>query len=160
MKIAAHQAQAVANFNTMKIENAANYREEVITLLIAQNLPVTDLPPTLDNFLVVLQNDEVIGVAGLEVYGNYGLLRSLAVHPDFRGQGIADQLLQDILALALSKDITTLYLLTETAPLYFERKGFTSIKRAEVPDGIQQSSEFSHVCPQSAIVMKKNIELK
>jgi amino-acid N-acetyltransferase len=155
-----HQAQAVANFYTMKIENAANYRKEVITLLMAQNLPVADLPQNLDNFLVALQNHEVIGVAGLEVYGAYGLLRSLAVHPDFRGQGIADQLLRNILALAGIKGITALYLLTETAAIYFEKKGFINITRPEAPMGIQQSSEFSHVCPQSAIVMKKSIELK
>jgi amino-acid N-acetyltransferase len=48
-------------------------------------------------------------------------------------------------------------LLTETAPGYFETKGYQQITRADVPEEVQQSSEFSHVCPQSAIVMKKII---
>ncbi|TWI94192.1 amino-acid N-acetyltransferase [Mucilaginibacter frigoritolerans] len=141
----------------MKIENAANYRDEVIGLLATENLPVADLPLNLNNFLVALQNNEVIGVAGLEVYGTGALLRSLAVHAAHRGQGIADQLLQNISALGSLKGINELYLLTETAPAYFEKKGFVNITRAEVPAGVQQSSEFSHVCPQSAIVMKKII---
>jgi amino-acid N-acetyltransferase len=141
----------------MKIESATNYRNEVIALLTAENLPVADLPLNLNNFLVALQNNEVIGVAGLEVYDTSALLRSLAVHPAYRGQGIADQLLQNISALGNLKGIVELYLLTETAPAYFEKKGFVNIIRAEVPAGVQQSAQFSHVCPQSAIVMKKHI---
>ena len=141
----------------MKIESATNYRDEIIVLLSAEKLPVADLPLSLNNFLVALQNNEVIGVVGMEVYDTSALLRSLAVHAAHRGQGIADQLLQNIASLGTLKGITELYLLTETAPAYFEKKGFVNITRAEVPDGVQQSSQFSNVCPQSAIVMKKHI---
>lgn len=141
----------------MIIDQAQPYKAEVIALLAAEKLPVADLPETLDHFIVAIADAEVIGVAGLEVYGSYGLLRSLAVRPDFRGQGIAAKLLRRIDALGSLKGLTELYLLTETAPGYFERKAYRQISRAEVPEEVQQSSEFSHVCPQSAIVMKKII---
>jgi len=52
-----------------------------------------------------------------------------------------------------------IYLLTETAQGYFEKKGYAVINRGGVPLAVQQSSEFSHVCPVSAVVMRKEIAL-
>jgi amino-acid N-acetyltransferase len=141
----------------MQINEAINYKAGIVSLLIDEKLPVSDLPASLENFLVVLQDDQVIGVAGLEIYGDYGLLRSLAVNPAFRSQGVAGKLLSQIEALAISKGLSTMYLLTETAPDYFDRKGYAKIIRNDVPVEVQQSSEFSFVCPQSAIVMKKTL---
>ena len=141
----------------MELKEATNYREGIVALLSSAKLPVDDLPGTLENFLIALQNDEVIGVAGLEIYADYGLLRSLAVSPDFRGRGLAGQLILQIESLANLKGLKTIYLLTETAPAYFKQKGYENITRTEVPVEVQQSSEFSHVCPQSAIVMKKDL---
>jgi amino-acid N-acetyltransferase len=141
----------------MIIDQAQPHRNAIIALLSAEKLPTIDLPETLDNFIAAIEDAEVIGVAGLEIYGSFGLLRSVAVRSDFRSQGIAAKLLRRIDALASLKGITEIYLLTETASDYFERKTFRRIDRAEVPEELQQSSEFSHVCPQSAIVMKKII---
>jgi amino-acid N-acetyltransferase len=136
---------------------ATNHREDIAAILAAEKLPISDLPETLENFTVVIQGSEVIGVAGLEIYGKYGLLRSVAVRPKFRGQGVANELLGRMETLAAAKRLKEIYLLTETAPEYFKRKGYRQITRAEVPAEVLQSSEFSHVCPQSAIVMKKKI---
>jgi len=139
----------------MIIEKAQSHRKAVVELLSAEKLPVADLPETLENFIVAIADAGVIGVAGFEVYGNYGLLRSVTVRSDVRNKGIAGKLLCRIDALSNLKGLTELYLLTETAPDYFERKGFQKIGRDEVPDIVKQSSEFSHVCPVSAIVMYK-----
>ncbi|HTD99198.1 MAG TPA: arsenic resistance N-acetyltransferase ArsN2 [Mucilaginibacter sp.] len=141
----------------MQIIEAINYKAGIVSLLIDEKLPVSDLPESLENFLVALQGNDVIGVAGLEIYGDYGLLRSLAVNPVFRSQGIAGKLLSEIEALAISKGLGTMYLLTETAPDYFDRKGYIKTTREDVPVEVRQSSEFSYVCPQSAIVMKKTL---
>ena len=131
-----------------------DYREQIIQLLVAEKLPVDDLPETLENFHVIIQNNEPIGVAGLEIYGVNGLLRSVVVDKNFRGKGFADQLIKKIEVHVGLKEI---YLLTETAVAYFEKKGYQIITRVEVPEEVLQSSEFSHVCPESAIVMKKII---
>jgi amino-acid N-acetyltransferase len=141
----------------MEIKEATNYRQSVASLLSSEKLPVDDLPAPLDNFIVAIQNEKVIGAAGLEIYGDYGLLRSLAVSPALRGQGVANKLLQQIETLAGSKGLKTIYLLTETAPEYFDRKNYIKITRADVPTEVQQSSEFSYACPQSAIVMQKTL---
>ena len=142
----------------MKIEQADKYRESIIALLTAEKLPAADLPDPLENFAVSKNGDDIIGVIGLEMYGDYALLRSLAVNNNFRNQGIANELLQHIEKLAAAKKLKAIYLLTETAPGYFTRKGYQTITRADVPAEVQQSSEFSHVCPQSAIVMRKSLK--
>ncbi|HEY4195660.1 MAG TPA: arsenic resistance N-acetyltransferase ArsN2 [Mucilaginibacter sp.] len=141
----------------MEITEAINYRDSVVALIAAERLPTEDLQATLENFRIAIQNDEVIGVAGLEIYGDYGLLRSLAVQPAHRDKGIASKLLKQIEALAGSKGLKAICLLTETAAAYFNKKGYSTITRGDVPTGVQGSSEFSHVCPQSAIVMIKNL---
>ncbi|MFI5162643.1 MAG: arsenic resistance N-acetyltransferase ArsN2, partial [Sphingobacteriales bacterium] len=128
-----------------------------ITLLESEKLPAFDLPEALENFAVVVENDEVIGVAGLETYGNYGLLRSLAVLPGFRGNGVAGNLIRHVESLANAQGLNTIYLLTETALEYFKRKGYKQITRANIPAEVQRSSEFSYACPQSAIAMMKPI---
>lgn len=141
----------------MQIEKAENYRAKVIALLAAEKLPVDDLPQTLENFVVAKEGEEVTGVAGIEIYDSYGLLRSVAVSAAYRGKGMASQLLDEVEKLAAVQSLKAIYLLTETAPEYFGKKGYQKITRAEVPVEIQQSTEFSHVCPQSAIVMKKTL---
>lgn len=139
----------------MEIKDAKTYRDSIVAMLEGEKLPVSDLSADLDNFLVALENNEVIGAVGLEIYENYGLLRSLAVKPAFQNQGVAGKLLNEIESTAVNKGLTAVYLLTETAPDYFREKNFKLISRAEVPMEVQQSSEFSYACPQSAIVMKK-----
>jgi amino-acid N-acetyltransferase len=139
----------------MIIEQALPYRDKIIELLVAEKLPVADLPQMLENFIVAIQDGSVVGVGGIEVYGNYGLLRSLAVYPNNRSTGIAGKLLERLDKMSKQQGLKELYLLTETAPAYFEQKHYIEITRDDVPNEVRQSSEFSHVCPVSAIVMKK-----
>lgn len=149
---------------TMQTENqifitkaSDNHRPMVIALLQAEKLPVEDLPASLDNFFVALNEDKVIGAIGLEQYGNYALLRSMVVHAAHRNKHIASSLVEQLEHYGNTLGISDMYLLTETAPAYFEQKGYQKIKREEVPAALQSSSEFSHVCPVSAIVMKKEL---
>src|SRR5687768_2500673 len=132
-------------------------RKGLVDLLSAAKLPVQDLPEQPENFFVAITRNKVVGGIGLEQYGKYGLLRSLVVDPSWRGRQIADGLVRQLEKHAAQLGLESLFLLTETAPEYFQKKGFGFITRAEVPDVLKQSSEFSHVCPQSAAVMKKNL---
>jgi amino-acid N-acetyltransferase len=142
----------------MLIEKAENYRDSIVQLLSVAKLPVEDLPLSLDNFSVALNDEkEVIGVAGLEIYADYGLLRSLAVKPEYRGQGVANRLLSITERSASLNNVKAIYLITETASAYFGQKGYITVARMQVPDEIKVSSEFSYVCPASAIVMKKEL---
>lgn len=132
-------------------------REDAIQLLTSQKLPTSDLPTSLNDFFVAKEGDQLIGLIGLEKYHENGLLRSMVVHPDFRNKNIASRLVQKIEELAKAESLRAVYLLTETAEKYFERKGYVKVDRSEVPSGIKSSSEFSNVCPVSAVVMMKKI---
>ena len=74
------------------------YKREIISLLMDNKLPVSDLNSSKTQFIISIENDNVIGCIGIEPYEKDGLLRSLAVHPDYRNLGIGTQLLQRLLA--------------------------------------------------------------
>jgi len=144
-------------FQTTITKAPSGQRQAIIQLLQAEGLPVGDLPASLDNFFVAVDNDKVVGAIGLELYGDCGLLRSMVVDKEHRNKNIASGLVQQLENDAKAKGINCMYLLTQTAPGYFERKGYQKLTRDEVPEGLKTSSEFSHVCPASAIVMKKQL---
>lgn len=122
-------------------------------LLRLVNLPTQDIQAHLTNYLVLLKSDKVFGTIGLEIYGSVALLRSLAVHPSLRGQGYGLKLFNMMHIEVRKKKIQELFLLTETAELFFSRLGFRKVSRDSVPIPIQHSSEFAFICPQSAICM-------
>lgn len=132
-------------------------RQAIIQLLQAEGLPVEDLPASFEHFFVAIDNEKVIGAIGLERYGDCGLLRSLVVDKAYRNKSIASLLMQALEKSAADMGITTMYLLTETAPQYFAKKGYQKCGRDDVPAELKASSEFSYVCPVSALVMKKQL---
>lgn len=129
----------------------------IIQLLENNRLPVADIGKDNIRFYLVKQGEEPAGAIGLEVLGTYGLLRSMATGKAFRNKGIATLLVNHLLQHARQQGLTTIYLLTETAEAFFSKKGFTRVNRSEVPESIQSSDEFSHLCPSTAVVMKKEI---
>src|SRR5687767_11801009 len=137
------------------ISSNPSHRPAIIQMLEAAKLPVADLPSDVSDFFVAVDGKKVIGVIGLEIYGDHALLRSLVVDPAYRNQNIAEQLVLQVEDRARKLKISGIYLLTETARGYFEKKGFITIQREEVPPELKKSSEFSHTCPASAIVMQK-----
>ncbi|KAB7726895.1 GNAT family N-acetyltransferase [Rudanella paleaurantiibacter] len=132
-------------------------RAELVALLKEANLPTDDLPANLDHFMVALNGDQLVGVAGLELFSNEALLRSVAVKPSYQGHQIANQLVDRLFEKAQSLGLQNLYLITTTADGYFARRGFTSVARANVPDAIRQTDQFSGLCPASAIVMQRTL---
>jgi amino-acid N-acetyltransferase len=142
----------------MLITPATPYRDQIIALLAVERLPCDDLPKKLDNFFVMLDEDRVIAVAGMEVYGRSALLRSVAVKNGYRNQGIATQLVERVIEAARSKELARIFLLTETAKDYFLTKGVEIINRELVPPQVRRSSEFSTVCPSTATVMLKTLK--
>src|SRR5688572_33329804 len=96
---------------------------------------------------------ELIGSGGLELYGDSALLRSIAVKENARGQELGKKIVDDLVTQARNSKINNIFLLTETAKDFFLKKGFTIISRDDVPSQVRASSEFTHVCPSSAICM-------
>lgn len=129
----------------------------VIALLKDCGLPYQDVGPAhLGGLLVAGAIDGTVDAAiGLERHGPDALLRSLAVRPGLRSAGLGAQLVDALEQRARAGGVRALYLLTTTAADYFERKGYERIARAEAPDALQASREFSSLCPSQAVCMRK-----
>ena len=125
-------------------------------LLEAADLPIVDTTDQTEHFFKTTYNyGVIIGAIGLEIYGAYGLLRSLVVDEAYRSKGIAKLLVENVVKHSKTLHLNRIILLTTTADKYFERQHFNRIQRHEVPEEIKQSKEFSSLCPVSAIVMQK-----
>jgi len=129
----------------------------IISLLQQLALLTDDLPSDLPDFVIAKEEGRSIGVAGLERFGPVGLLRSVAVDPQHQGKQIAAQLVSRLLETAKAHNLEEVYLITNVADRYFERHGFQTVNRQEVPAAIQQTQQFSDLCPSSAIVMKRTL---
>jgi amino-acid N-acetyltransferase len=123
------------------------------SLLQASDLPVVGVKEGMCSFLVAEAQGRLIGVVGMETRGNFGLLRSTAVAPEWRGKHVARQLVERIIAEAESRGVRALYLLTTTAERYFPSFGFAVTTRDTVPADIQATDEFREACPATATVM-------
>ena len=65
------------------------------------------------------------------------MLRSLAVAPACRWQGLASRLIAHLEAEAKALGVTTLYLLTNTADGLFPQLGYVDTTRTMAPDAIR-----------------------
>jgi amino-acid N-acetyltransferase len=135
---------------------AADY--DVIEALLGQErLPLAGLKDHFDQMLVARDGARIVGCAALELYEDGALLRSVAVDAAHRGTGLGSELTRAALQLAEARGVAAVYLLTTTAERFFPRFGFEVIDRADVPDSVTRSAEFTHACPSSAIVMRKRL---
>lgn len=135
--------------------------EAIVALLAAAGLPASDLAPEkLKHYLVCAPSGDgqLAACVGLEVYGDVGLLRSFVVSPARQACGLGSRGLERMHEHARSHGIRRLYLLTTTASDYFARHGYQRIERGAVPAGIQRSTEFTSLCPASAVAMTINLD--
>jgi len=125
----------------------------VESLLTASGLPLDGVQDALATFVVAEHGTDLVGVAGLEVCCDNALLRSVAVHPEWRSHGVGRALVTRVISDAESRGIHALYLLTTTADRYFPSFGFKTITRDDVPAEVRATAEFREACPASATVM-------
>ncbi len=127
---------------------------ELQRFLKANGLPFEDVNAEKGSFFIYRGSfGNLMGCGGLEFYEGDCLLRSVAVTENQRGKAHGKKIVQDLIDRAKANSARRMYLLTETAPLFFKQIGFTDVDRAEAPGSIRQSSEFSSVCPVSARLM-------
>ena len=130
----------------------------IAALLQVCGLPTAGALDHLQTTIVAEQEGLLIGVAGLEIYGDIALTRSVAVAERQRGQGLGKRLIETLVANAKERRIRRLYLLTTTAQGYFPRFGFKELSRAAAPAQLQASAEFNGACPASAVLMQRELD--
>ncbi|MDP4292338.1 MAG: arsenic resistance N-acetyltransferase ArsN2 [Bacteroidota bacterium] len=127
-------------------------------LLKAASLPVVNPDDSTTHFIKAVDDTgTLIGAIGLEVYGEFGLMRSLVVGEAHRNQGIAHLLVGQIMRNAKALNLKRLVLLTTTADQFFDTLFFERIHRDTIPEEIKLSKEFSSICPVSAVIMQNEI---
>lgn len=128
----------------------------IVALLSQSGLPTADLDAAkLRDFIVALDGGEVVGVVGLERFGEHALLRSLAVAQGWRDQGLGRALVEAIEARAAALGTRSLVLLTQTAAAFFAARGYAPIPRAQAPAAVHESTEFTALCPATSVCMIK-----
>lgn len=134
-------------------------REYVESLLDGNGLPTADLDSAYSSLFVCESADgEAVGVGGLEIAGETGLLRSIAVEESVRGTGHGTAICERLLDRARTADLDAVYLLTTTASDFFAELGFDGVERSRVPASIRKTAEFTRLCPASATCMKRDLE--
>jgi len=126
-------------------------------LLEGAGLPTDDLEEAGRTFFLAVANGKPCGAGGLETAGDDILLRSVAVDPDCRGQGLGRRIAQDVLERARRGGAARAYLLTTSAAPFFESLGFCRIDRAVAPEAILRTRQAASLCPASAILMVKEL---
>ncbi len=140
----------------LKIAVLPEDRKKAFELLENNKLPTSDLDE--DKLLYLLWDEgKVIGTGGLEIFNDCGLLRSISITPAVQGKGHGKFITARMEKFASDSGLLCMYLLTTTAKDFFEKAGYSEVNREDVPDSIRQSSEFSAVCPSTAVVMKKTL---
>jgi len=137
------------------IAGAAERDLPAIKRLLADNdLPTEGVDDHWKTFVVARDGDAIVGCGGSEAHEVVALLRSIAVHPDYRSLGVGRRIVRQLLDRLASRGIREFYLLTTTAEPYFRKRGFKVIDRDEVHPQLLQSAEFQGACPDSAVCMR------
>ena len=132
----------------------AEDRDAVAALLEAAALPPDGLDEQFgEAYAGAVADGRVVGAAGVEVYGDAGLLRSVAVDAAWQGHGLGRRLTEERLRWATARGLDSVYLLTTSAAGYFPRLGFAPAAREEVPAAVRGSLQFASVCPSTAAVL-------
>ena len=123
-------------------------------LLTDNQLPTAGIDDHWKTFIVARDGDTVVACGGSEAHEFAALLRSIAVHPDYRGLGLGRKIVRQLLDRLASRGVREFYLLTTTAQEYFRKRGFKVIDRDEVHPQLLGSEEFRGACPDSAVCMR------
>lgn len=131
--------------------------ERICVLLAAAGLPTGDLPAPSVELWVAEEADRIVGVVGVQQFGEAGLLRSLVVDSAHRGLGLGVVLLGHAQGQARAMGLRELFLLTETAAAFFAAHGYRAVARELVPADVLGSSQFRSLCPASALCMARSL---
>lgn len=130
---------------------------DALALLAAAGLPADGVEAHFPARFVVARDGAagaLVALAGVEVYGEAGLLRSVAVSERARGKGLGQAVAAAAVEAARREGVRELYLLTTTAEGFFPRLGFRPVERGALPAALDASAELRGACPASAAALR------
>jgi amino-acid N-acetyltransferase len=129
----------------------------VEALLTAAGLPIEGAAEALPDGVVAIDGGAVVAAAGIERFGSAGLLRSVVVAEYRRGAGLGRAIVAAAEERARGLGLDELFLLTESATAWFPRLGYEPIARSEATAVVGESIEFTTICRDTGIAMRKRI---
>ena len=113
----------------------------------------------LQNFLVIRHGSDLVGCVGLEIYGDAALLRSLAVVPERRGEGLGWTLADAALARARERGCRRIVVFTRTAADFFaEKLGFRRVEAAGIDPRLHGSAIYADGRALGATCMELDLD--
>jgi amino-acid N-acetyltransferase len=128
-------------------------------LLDKTKLNKVGIAENLDNFLVVedLRSEplpSIVGMVGLEIYGDKGILRSLVLRSEGWNSKVGVELIALIISYGWRKGLKEIYLMASSSRSFFEYWGFVELAWDDVPDQLKVSSQFTEYNPSYVTVMR------
>lgn len=163
MKNLAVDQNAVTDFKpaiTPRVISDQDCFQAFLDQLKHSGLPFEDLDKDKHLLVGYYNHEKLIGTGAMEIYGDFGLLRSVSIVEAMRGKKLGSKITYHFIEQARLSNLSGLYLLTETAKDFFEKIGFEIVDRNQAPEEIKTSTEFMHVCPASAICMYLDLRRK
>ena len=131
-------------------------REEALILLEKTGLQSIGLAEHFPSGYAVARDPKtgaLAGLVGIERHGDDGMLRVVAVHPSFRGAGLARALVLAAMDLAGVVGLRDLYVLSRIAPQAFARMGWKKISREDLPAELEVVDAVREMDPSSATIL-------
>ncbi len=129
----------------------------IAALLRDAGLPLAGVEEHLETFLVAEDSGGIAGAAGLEVYGDVALLRSVVVAVARRGRRLGQALVAAAVAQAQRRGVRELALLTAGAAPFFARLGFQEVPREGLDPRLFASAELGSACCAFAVAMHRRL---
>jgi len=116
---------------------------------------IKNIQNTIDDWIVAVKQEQVVGCVSL-VYFNHSLceVRSLAVSPDFQGNGLGSKLVSAAVDLARERQMTRVLTLTRSSKL-FQRLGFKVDRVMNYPEKVWKDClqcPLRHQCDEVALI--------
>jgi len=114
-----------------------------------------EIRANIGHFIVQEDGHCVVGCLSLESYGaDLAEIRSIAVNPENRGQGLGARLIASALSEARRRGIARVFAVTH-APKFFERQGFAAAARQSLTEKIERdcrSCSQQRTCELVAVI--------
>ena len=130
-----NMAIEIANSLALKIAVTEAERLLAINLLKQQQLPTSDIDDDKLIYLLI-DGERVIGTAGLEIFDDCALLRSISVIKEEQEKGYGRFINEAMENYTYESGTNCLYLLTGTTKDFFDKQRYGVIKREDTPAAV------------------------
>ncbi len=119
----------------------AHYAEQGLLLPRAEE----EIRRNISHFLVLEEKRHIVGCLSLERYGaDLAEIRSIAISPERRGEGLGASLVEFALLEARRRGVARIFAVTH-APQFFEQRGFVAASRHTLTEKVKRDCR---VCPK------------